>query len=169
MVNDSLLFQESNSQTWVSNTLSVIKDKISLIRQIGNDIKANKIQVNPFDIDEKNAAAKEGQWIMNVAHSLVKKHREKEIKQQPWSTNTPSVSRPANTQNTVRRVYYANEGSTVGGFCLGFFLGLLGLIIALVTKEDRTKSGAVAGFIVYILIAVVVGIISYFVLRTHNY
>ena len=33
--------------------------------------KANKIQVNPFDIDEKNAAAKEGQWIMNVAHRSI--------------------------------------------------------------------------------------------------
>ena len=71
LVNDSLLFQESDSQTWVNNTLSVIKDKISSIRQIGNDIKANKIQVNPFDIDEKNAAAKEGQWIMNVAHRSI--------------------------------------------------------------------------------------------------
>ena len=47
------------------------------------------------------------------------------------------------------------EGSYWAGFALGFFLGLIGLIIAIAIDKSETKRGAVTGFIISIVISVV--------------
>ena len=48
-----------------------------------------------------------------------------------------------------------DEGSYWAGFALGFFLGLIGLIIAIAIDKSETKRGAVTGFIISIVISVV--------------
>ena len=51
-----------------------------------------------------------------------------------------------------------NGGSWGGGFCLGFLFGLLGLIIGICLGE-KTKKGAAIGFLVWMFISSIVGII----------
>ena len=47
------------------------------------------------------------------------------------------------------------EGSYPLGFVLGFFFGLVGLIIAICACQFDTKRGALAGFITSIVIALI--------------
>ena len=60
-------------------------------------------------------------------------------------------SKPAyiaeNNSNSVPRT-----GNYALGFVLGFFLGLIGLIIAIVMNEDETKRGGIVGFLVSIVL-----------------
>lgn len=44
-----------------------------------------------------------------------------------------------------------DEGSYGGGFLLGFFLSLVGLIIAIAIDKPATKKGAITGFIVQLV------------------
>lgn len=48
-----------------------------------------------------------------------------------------------------------DEGSTGGGFALGFLLGLIGLIIAACVGKKNTKSGAVTGFFIQAIIGII--------------
>ena len=45
-------------------------------------------------------------------------------------------------------------GSLVAGFCLSFFLGIIGLIIGLLWDDGKTKEGAKAGFLASLLIVI---------------
>ena len=50
---------------------------------------------------------------------------------------------------------YRDQGSYGAGFALGFFLGLIGLIIAMAIDKPETRRGAVTGFIVSLVISIV--------------
>ena len=54
------------------------------------------------------------------------------------------------TSEQCRFIYGGSSGS---GWALGFFLGLLGLIIALAAGEPKTKEGAINGFVSQIIVA----------------
>ncbi len=50
-----------------------------------------------------------------------------------------------------------SEGSLVGGFCLGFLLGIIGLLIALLANNfgSNTKKGAIFGFIIQMILGII--------------
>ncbi len=50
---------------------------------------------------------------------------------------------------------YQDQGSYGAGFALGFFLGLVGLIIAIAIDKPETRRGAATGFIVSLIISAV--------------
>ena len=56
------------------------------------------------------------------------------------------------------------QGSKGAGFCLGFFFGLLGLIIGLCIDKPLTKKGAISGFIWQLVLGFVIGIIYIIIL-----
>ena len=56
------------------------------------------------------------------------------------------------TNPPKEEIRYEDEGSAGGGFALGFFLGLIGLIIAIAINKSATRKGAVAGFFVQFFI-----------------
>lgn len=49
---------------------------------------------------------------------------------------------------------YYDSGSTGIGFILGFFLGIIGLIIALCLDKPDTRTGAAIGFVVELLLSI---------------
>ena len=51
-----------------------------------------------------------------------------------------------------------DDGSYGGGFALGFFLGVIGLIIAIAINKEQTRKGAVTGFLVSLGLSVVAGV-----------
>ena len=53
---------------------------------------------------------------------------------------------------------YKDEGSYLGGWFLGFLLGLIGLVIGLAIDKPETKRGAIHGFLVSIVLAGVLGL-----------
>lgn len=59
--------------------------------------------------------------------------------------------------------YGYRQGSFGGGLALGFLLGLVGLIIAIAIDKPETKKGAIYGFLIEIILAVLF-VIFYFVL-----
>ena len=48
---------------------------------------------------------------------------------------------------------YSNEGSYGCGIALGFFVGIIGLIIAVALNQPLTKKGAIHGFIARLVIS----------------
>ena len=70
-----------------------------------------------------------------------------------------AVEHPIKTEPQEVVVEEKDDGSAIGGFLLVFFLSLVGLIIALAAGGERTKSGAVACFILHIILGVITGII----------
>ncbi len=49
-----------------------------------------------------------------------------------------------------------SEGSLVGGFCLGFFLGIIGLLVALLAGfRQNTKKGAICGFVILMILSII--------------
>ena len=54
-----------------------------------------------------------------------------------------------------------DQGSGGGGFCLGFFLGLIGLIIAICGGKPDTKTGAIVGFIIQAILSFVITVAIY--------
>ena len=52
-----------------------------------------------------------------------------------------------------------NQGSYVGGVLLGFFLGFVGVLIAILCCKERTKHGSLVGIGISILFCVIVSII----------
>ena len=68
----------------------------------------------------------------------------------------PICKKMADTQP----VQYSNssQGSYGAGWALGFFLGLIGLIIGLCIDKSETKRGAIAGFIVAVVLSFIVTI-----------
>jgi len=55
------------------------------------------------------------------------------------------------------------EGSEGAGFALGFFLGILGLIIALCLSKPKTVKGAVSGFVTGISVIIIFSFLPAFV------
>ena len=53
---------------------------------------------------------------------------------------------------------YKDKGSYRGGFALGFFLGLVGLVIALCLDKSNTKRGAAHGMLALIISSIVIGV-----------
>ena len=69
----------------------------------------------------------------------------------PTYNNSTNRPRPTNT--------YVDQGSYGAGWALGFFLGVVGLIIALCIDKEETKRGAIHGFVFELVVGVIIGII----------
>ena len=54
-----------------------------------------------------------------------------------------------------------DKGSFGGGFALGFFIGLIGVIVAACVGKKDTKSGALVGFVVQFVGGIILTIIIY--------
>ena len=68
-------------------------------------------------------------------------------------TKTIVVQKPA--QPVVE-----DEGSAFGGFVLGFLFGIVGVILALCLGKKATKSAAFAGFVIQIVAAIAIGLVT---------
>ena len=53
-----------------------------------------------------------------------------------------------------------NQGSMLLGIVLGFFLGCIGIIIAFVLKGQKTLTGSIIGFVLQILGAGCLSVVS---------
>lgn len=69
--------------------------------------------------------------------------------------NTYNNSNPYINNINNQQVQNVDEGTMLGGFLLSFFLGLIGLIIALVVGKPKTKTGGVIGFVVIFIIGII--------------
>ena len=61
-----------------------------------------------------------------------------------------------NNNNYNNEQQPVSDGTLVGGFALGFFLALIGLVIALVACKKQTKTGAIVGFVLTVIINLIV-------------
>ena len=89
---------------------------------------------------------------------------EKEIALADAEINPPSIDEKPQqvivNQTPSQTSIPEDEGSSGGGFALGFFLGLIGLIIAACVGKKNTKSGAVSGFIVQAIIGLTIWLVT---------
>lgn len=69
---------------------------------------------------------------------------------------TPSSNTQTQFPNSTNSSVVEDEGSSGGGFALGFLLGIIGLIIAIAIGKKNTKSGAVGGFVLQAIIGLVI-------------
>ena len=71
----------------------------------------------------------------------------------------PVCGKMADTFSLPTTGIVKKDGSSILGFFLGLFLGVLGLVIPLYLDQSETKSGAVCGFIISCIIN---GIVLFF-------
>ena len=71
-----------------------------------------------------------------------------------------TINDPQQKTIVIEKKGEEDQGSAGGGFVLSFFLGIIGLIIALCVGKKATKSGAVTGFIVQAGIGILILIIT---------
>lgn len=109
------------------------------------------IETNPIEGDEKEYE-EEHTRLVSMIYEDVKAYRSRHP-YRPISNTTTYISNNHSDKNKE------DEGNSVVGYLLGFFLGIIGLVIALAIGKEKVISGAKKAVILNIIASILMGIL----------